>query len=190
MRRRRFTKTIALALLLVLVLPLQAANGAYQKSVLPTFSQTASVQARQALPIRLKIPRIKVNASIQYVGLTSVGAIGVPNSRSAVAWYKLGPRPGESGSAVIVGHSGSKPGPATVFDNLYKLREGDVLYVLDSKGKSIPFVVREVRTYSPTAIVPEVFTSEGIHLNLITCIWNPSKRSFTKRFVVFTDLKS
>jgi hypothetical protein len=42
------------------------------------------------LPVRLKIPSIKVNAAIRNVGLTAT-----VNSRADVAWYDLGPRPGE-----------------------------------------------------------------------------------------------
>lgn len=145
------------------------------------------------LPVRLKIPKLKINAAIQYVGLTSAGAMDVPGGRAFradVAWYKLGPRPGETGTAVIDGHSGRNPGPATVFDNLEKLKKGDELYVQDGKGKTITFVVRESRSYSPTANAPEVFSSvTGTHLNLITCIWNQSAKAFTKRYVVFADLK-
>lgn len=190
------------AVAVALVLPLQAARGAYEESVSSTFnwSGAASVNRtpyasnswEQALPTRLKIPRIKVNAAIQYVGLTDSGAVDVPKGRADVAWYKLGPRPGAVGSAVIVGHAGQKPGPATVFDNLPKLRRGDLLYVQDAKGKSITFVVRAVHTYSPDAIVPEVFTSaSGAHLNLVTCegVWSNAEHGFTERLVVFTDLK-
>ena len=143
------------------------------------------------LPVRLKIPKLKINAAIQYVGLTSSGAMDVPGGcafRSDVAWYKSGPRPGENGTAVIDGHSGRNPGPPTVFDNLQKLQKGDELYVQDSKGKSITFVVREGRIYSPNANAPEVFSSStGTHLNLITCIWNKSAKAFTTRFVIFAD---
>lgn len=177
----------AAAVTLSLLLPLQTANGVNRESGYSTLNEATT---RQALPIRLKIPKIKVSAPVQYVGLTSSGALGVPRGRAAVAWYNLGPRPGEKGSAVISGHSGSKPGPATVFDNLPKLRKGDVIYVQDSKGKSTTFVVREVRIYSPTADVSTLFDPTGVHLNLVTCIWNPARRAFTKRLVVFTDIKT
>jgi len=145
------------------------------------------------LPVRLKIPKLKINAAVQYVGLTSGGAMDVPKGasfRADVAWYKLGARPGETGTAVISGHSGRIPGPATIFNNLQKLQKGDLLYVQDSKGKSIAFVVQQSRIYSPNADAPEVFSStSGTHLNLITCIWNKSAKAFTTRIVVFADIK-
>ena len=163
-------------------------------TVTPPFVPTRVPPSKAApLPVRLKIPKLKINASIQYVGLTSSGALDVPGGRafrSDVAWYKSGPRPGENGTAVIDGHSGRNPGPATVFDNLQKLQKGDTLLVQDGNGKSLTFVVREGRSYSPNANAPEVFSSlTGTHLNLITCIWNQSAKAFTKRYVVFADLQ-
>ena len=163
-------------------------------TVTPPFVPTREPPSKAApLPARLKIPKLNINAAIQYIGLTSSGALGVPGGRafrSDVGWYKSGPRPGENGTAVIDGHSGRNPGPATVFDNLQKLQKGDTLLVQDAKGKTLTFVVQEGRIYSPNANAPEVFSSStGTHLNLITCIWNPSAKAFTKRFVVFADLQ-
>jgi len=203
MNGRRFsTSAVALILsALVIQAPTLATSA---ESIGLTFSQSGFVShtdhldglssaepVRPQLPVRLKIPKIRVNAKIQYVGLNSAGSVDVPKGRTDVAWYKLGPRPGQVGSAIIDGHSGRKPGPATVFDNLPKLQKGDVLYVEDRQKNSFAFVVREVKLYSPKARVPEVFSStDGIHLNLITCIWNSSAKAFTKRLVVFTDIKS
>ena len=57
----------------------------------------------------------------------------VPTILTSAAWYDLGPRPGDSGSAVIDGHFGLHNGIPVVFDNLYKLRTGDKIYVTDDK---------------------------------------------------------
>lgn len=187
---KRFSMITAVLVSLAFLAPQSASYGAYPESA---YSATSiSAQARPYLPVRLRIPKIKVNAAVQYVGLTSSGAVGVPNGRADVAWYKLGPRPGAEGSAVIVGHTGQKPGPATVFDNLPKLRKGDVVYVKDAKGHTFTFIVSQVRAYAPDAIVPEVFNSTGgSHLNLVTCegVWSNAEHGFTKRLVVFTDIK-
>lgn len=59
-----------------------------------------------ASPVRLKIPKINIDAAIESVGLTPEGAMDVPKSHTNVAWFNLGPRPGEQGSAVINGHFG------------------------------------------------------------------------------------
>src|SRR5947209_5303481 len=78
--------------------------------------------AKPGLPVHLKIPSINVDAAIEGVGLTPDGTMDVTKEAQGVAWYKLGRRPGERGSAVIAGHYGWKNGRAAAFDNLSKLR--------------------------------------------------------------------
>lgn len=142
-------------------------------------------------PVHLKIPRINVDATIERVGLTSDGAMDIPKSPNDVAWYALGPRPGDSGSAVIAGHYGWKDGNGSVFDDLHTLRKGDNIYIKDDRGAMVSFVVRESRRYDSTADASNVFiSSDGkAHLNLITCegVWNTVSEGYSKRLVVFTD---
>lgn len=143
------------------------------------------------LPVHLKIPNINVNAMVDSVGLTSDGSVDVPQGPNDVAWFNLGPRPGENGSSVIDGHSGWKDGIPAVFDNLGKLHIGDQLSIEDSKGNIIDFVVRELKTYGPYENVPTVFNSNDgkAHLNLITCtgVWDEAEKSHSERLVVFSD---
>lgn len=142
-------------------------------------------------PARLKIPKINVNASVEHVGLAQNGEMGVPKGPAGVAWLNLGPRPGEKGSAVIDGHFGWKNGIPAVFDNLYKLRKGDKIYIEDEKGVISTFVVRELRRYGEHDDASAAFGSvDGKeHLNLITCegAWDKTKKSYSNRLVVFTD---
>jgi LPXTG-site transpeptidase (sortase) family protein len=149
-------------------------------------------QSIVGLPTRLKIPAIDVDAPIEYVGLAPDGAMGIPKGPSDVGWYELGPRPGEDGSAVMAGHYGTwKNGQGSVFDNLHKLNQGDKIYIVDDKGMTTTFVVRESRRYDPKADAAEVFTAsdEKPHLNLITCegAWNKASKSYPQRLVVFAD---
>ena len=141
-------------------------------------------------PVRLKIPSIQVDLIVENVGLTSGGAMGVPKDPQNVGWFSLGVSPGNKGSAVIGGHSGYKTG-VVAFDDLEKLQIGDMVYVEDNTGESVAFTVRKSRVYDAEANAPEVFESYdgGIYLNLITCvgIWEETKKSYTKRLVVFTD---
>ena len=115
----------------------------------------------------------------------------VPKDRGNVAWFELGQRPGENGSAVIAGHYGWKNGKASAFDNLYKLRKGDTLYIEDDKGVITSFVVRESRRYDPEADASEVFGSNDgrARLNLVTCegAWDKVSRTYSKRLVVFAE---
>lgn len=142
-------------------------------------------------PTRLTIPGIKVNAVVQYVGVTADGTMDVPNNSVDVGWYKLGRRPGEPGSAVIAGHFDSKEGEPGVFNNLDKLQPGNKIYVKDEKGRTISFVVRESRKYNPGADATAVFGSNDgkAHLNLITCTgaWDTTQERYSHRLVVFTD---
>lgn len=149
------------------------------------------IDADPGLPARLVIPSINVNANVIQVGLTAGGAVDTPKGPYEVAWYKLGPRPGTEGSAVITGHYGPwQTGANSVFDNLHKLKKGDKVYVRDNAGKEFAFVVRESRIYGPNDTAPEVFnSSSGAHLNLITCSgqWLQNQRTYTQRLVVFAD---
>jgi LPXTG-site transpeptidase (sortase) family protein len=144
------------------------------------------------IPIRLTIPTINVDAPIESVGLTSESAMGVPQIPANTAWFNLGPRPGEIGSAVIAGHYGTwRNGEGSVFDAINTLVQGDSISVEDEMGMTKTFVVREIRSYDPTANAIDVFNSyDGrAHLNLITCegIWSDSSQQYSQRLVVFAD---
>lgn len=147
--------------------------------------------ANPAVPIRFKIPALAIDTNVELVGLTKDGAMDSPIGPAPVGWFDLGPRPGDVGSAVIDGHSGWKNGIPAVFDNLYKLKIGDKIYVVDGKGATIPFVVRSFQTYKPNQDATNIFGSSdgGSHLNLITCsgVWDPVAKSHSNRLVVFAD---
>lgn len=151
----------------------------------------AEEQVPNRLPTRIKIPKINLDAEIEYVGLTSSGEMATPESTRNVGWYEQGVRPGEEGSAVIAGHYGWGDGEASAFDELHKLRVGDRFTIEDDAGGIITFVVRANRRYDPGDDASDVFTSTdgGAHLNLITCEgdWDPVSKSYSKRLVVFAD---
>jgi LPXTG-site transpeptidase (sortase) family protein len=151
----------------------------------------AVADSEPGLPVYLRIPEIGVDAPIDSVGLTPEGALGVPKGPVTSAWFDLGPRPGENGSAVIDGHFGWKDGIPAVFDNLSKLHKGDIVYVEDTTGSTTAFVVRDIKTYGQNEDASDVFASSDgkAHLNLITCegVWNNIQKSYSNRLVVFTD---
>jgi len=160
--------------------------------IIQQIEKVKPIQPSASLPLRLKIPKIGVNAGLDYVGLTSTGAMGVPPGPSTAAWFQDGPRPGDIGSAVIDGHFGIwKGGIPSVFDNLYKLHKGDELMVEGENGVVITFIVSELRIYDQTQDASDIFSSTDgkAHLNLITCegVWNRALQSFPSRLVVFAD---
>jgi sortase (surface protein transpeptidase) len=154
-------------------------------------STVVSVQVAPALPARLIIPRIQVDALVQSVGLDN-GALGVPTNFTDVAWYKNGPRPGMVGSAVIDGHRSGKRVPHGVFFDLKQMVTGDIIKSIDQNGATSTFVVTAVTSYPYNATTDAVFSSNDNlpHLNLITCggVWDKGIALFTERIVVFSTL--
>ena len=166
-------------------------------AITPTIGTTSTTIANNenGSPVRLTIPKLNINAGFQYNGLKPDGTIEVPSNIYDVGWFTGSARPGEKGVAIVTGHVAqirrsvvTKPG---VFSNLSALSVGDRLSVVNDKGESFTFVVREIRTYDPSADATDVFTSNdgGAHLNLITCegSWDQAQLSYTQRLVVFTD---
>lgn len=152
----------------------------------PTAQETAV-----SAPVRIRIPRIAVDAAIKRMALATDGSMEVPKRPADTGWYGLGPRPGESGSAVIAGHVSWLYGATAVFADLRRLQPGDVITVLDDKGGVVSFIVRESRVYDAAADATEIFSSSDgkSHLNLVTCEgeWDKSVKQYTERLVVFAD---
>lgn len=144
------------------------------------------------VPQRIKIESINLDAAIEGVGLSSDGSMDVPSISKNTAWYNLGPRPGDKGSAVIDGHVNWKDGSPAVFADLYKLKPNDGITVEDNAGHRFSFIVRTSRSYDQNANTSDVFGSKDgkAHLNLITCegVWDQLSGRYPKRLVVFSDL--
>jgi Sortase domain len=139
-------------------------------------------------PPRLEIPAIKVAAHAIPLGKTRDNRIEVPTNWSVVGWWNGGPKPGERGPAVVVGHVDSKAGPA-VFYRLRDLRPGDVIRFVRADGSKARFVVEGTRTYSklrfPTAAV--YGPTDGRALRLVTCdgTFDWSQGHYRDNLVVF-----
>lgn len=187
----RWTLRIIFSSVLSLWLSLTIIPSAKVKAVSPSQipqNQTTNTNPIGS-PISLIIPSINVSARIQYVGMTAEREMETPNNSSDVGWFDLGVLPGEKGSAVVDGHFDTQSGDAGVFFNLYKLRPGDKIYVTDSNEQTLVFIVRGSRLFNP-GLADEVLNgSDSAHLNLITCdgVWDGTKKSYSKRLVVFTD---
>jgi len=189
--------------------PLAALNAAPDK-IIPTPAAPAPVTAPNAptdtpivappsaagtenigSPVRILIPSIGVNALIEPVALTATAAMDTPKNPLDAGWYDLGPRPGETGSAVVDGHVDWYNGGGAVFANLDKLKAGDKIMVSDANGSVVTFSVRESLRFDPSADATAVFISNdgSSHLNLITCdgVWDKQAKQYSKRLVVFAD---
>ena len=88
---------------------------------------------RPAVPDRIAIPAARVDTVVDAVGTGRGGAIRVP-SLGRAGWYEGGPRPGEPGRAVIIGHLDTKRGPG-LFARVPSLRTGDGIRITDRRGR-------------------------------------------------------
>jgi hypothetical protein len=86
---------------------------------------------RPSLPRRISIPDAGVSATVESVGADDAG-LELPHSQRA-GWWQGGPRPGEIGRSVIVGHLDSTKGP-DVFAKVPDLRKGAPISVQDASG--------------------------------------------------------
>lgn len=145
-------------------------------------------------PVRIRIPAIGIDTDIQQVGVNGTGNMAVPSNYTDTGWYKYGPAPGESGSAVIAGHVNNGLGLSGVFEHLGDLEVGDDVFIERADGTTVRFVVTGSRIYPYTDAPAEViFNPTGsVRLNLITCEgrWVKEDKTYDQRLVVFTKLAS
>ena len=197
------TRTVLLAVFTGFTLSVSAAilfyffpNASIQSGSAQALEDTAGLSpqasASYGLPVHIKIPAINVDAAVESVGLAPDGSMDVPKDPSDAAWFNLGPRPGDVGSAIIDGHYGPwKNGKLSVFDDLHTLRKGDTISVQDDAGTTISFVVRKIQRFDPNANDSDVFGSNDgqVHLNLITCdgVWDKTAKQYSQRLVIFAD---
>ncbi|MEO8863111.1 MAG: class F sortase [Candidatus Saccharimonadales bacterium] len=144
----------------------------------------------RSLPARLQIPRLKVDAAVEYMGLTAAGDMVAPSKYTEAGWYKYGPLPGNKGNAVIDGHVIGPQGQPGIFSGLSKLLPGDIVSVIDTNDQKTDFIVTGSRNFSESAKTKDVLPSEdGAHLILITCTgtWDQARRHYLERLAVFAD---
>ncbi len=143
------------------------------------------------LPVRLTIPRLKIDAAVEQIGLMPDRTMEVPKRFDTAGWYMLGRRPGELGNAVLAGHLDSKTGPA-IFWRLKELQPGDEVIVTGDDGQERRFLVRARETYRYDQVpIKQIFgRSQEIGLNLITCAGAFDRRTqnYEQRLVVYTTL--
>jgi LPXTG-site transpeptidase (sortase) family protein len=130
------------------------------------------------LPSRLRIPAIGLTTPpLEQLGRVvhpkkdqPRDSIELPNLPQDAGWFKDGPRPGQPGPAVVIGHVDMNHGPA-VFFRLREMKPGDAVFVDRADHTTQEFKVTAVRQVAksdfPTDDVyaPDLESS----LRLITC---------------------
>lgn len=145
----------------------------------------------RSVPVALRIPAIGVAVSLSTLGLNPDRTVQVPTNYQQPGWFRLGPSPGQIGSAVILGHVDDQVGPA-VFFRLRSLKAGDKVEVSLANGVVANFVVRTVATYLKSEFpAGQVYASHGYSaLQLVTCGGQFDRRahSYLSNVVVYTSL--
>jgi len=185
-----------LVLLLIVAAPLGARAGASAGLLPPALewrlgaartSRLLPIRGEPALPVRLQIPRIGVDAAITAVDLRPDGSLEVPAARDA-GWYRRTPVPGAHGSAVLTGHVDTPRAPA-IFARLAELRPGDRIGVAGEDGWTTVFEVRALSRHAKAALPPALWRPDRRRLlRVITCggSFDHQRRSYHDNIVVHT----
>lgn len=144
-----------------------------------------------ARPARLHVPALDLRARIVPTGLDDRGGVAAPPYSQAdrVGWYQDGPRPGEAGVALVVGHVDTDTRRA-VFYALSTVTRGTEVRITGSDGRVTVFTVESTqvvqgegfdadRAYGPR--------EEGrAELRLLTCggTYDREERSYTSNVVL------
>ena len=197
-RRRLIRLAAPVALLLVAVsgCGTDSPEDPSPGSQLPRAAVTGDRPAPRAAPRRvtrprsLRIPAIGVSAPIIPIGLHKDRTIQVPQDFGKAGWYRLGPKPGARGPAVIVGHVDSKTGPA-VFYRLRELKRGNRILIRGGGGRTVRFRVNGLERW-PKAEFPtrRVYgRTRGSVLRLVTCSGNfdSSSGHYVDNTIVFAS---
>ena len=144
------------------------------------------------VPVRIEIPAIGVTSSLDRLGRAPDKTVQVPSRWEVAGWFAPGTRPGDPGSAVILGHVDSRSGPA-VFHRLRELRRGDLVEVARADGSTVRFVVQRTEQYDkrrfPTDEV--YYPTLTPALRLVTCggEFDATAGHYRSNIIVFATLR-
>jgi sortase (surface protein transpeptidase) len=160
------------------------------------FRSTRGYRATPA-PVRLEIPAIRVDTGLQRLGQEQDGTVEVPKGPhqwDMAGWYAEGTRPGDPGSAVILGHVDSKSDGPAVFFRLRDLRRGDEIKVVRADGSTVRFAVDRTEQFPksrfPTDDVYYPTLTPG--LRLVTCggSFDATAGHYRSNVIVFATLRT
>ncbi|WP_344075440.1 class F sortase, partial [Streptomyces crystallinus] len=140
----------------------------------------------------LAIPYFSLKAPVVGLGLDPGHHLATPpvDDPKLVGWYQSGPSPGESGTAVAVGHRDTRTG-AAVFANLGMLKPGRLVEARRADGRTAVYTVDAVRKYDKASFPDqEVYGPRNRpELRLITCGGKfDRKKGYESNVVVFAHL--
>jgi LPXTG-site transpeptidase (sortase) family protein len=158
--------------------------------LIQTTSAESDSAPQPASGMRLQIPSINLDAPVDQLGPDAQGHLTAPTKWDDTGWYRDGPRPGQDGVALIMGHVDSNVGPA-VFWNLHKVPVGASVVVNDN-GRQLEFRVTDSRSFPETQPpLGDIFSTDPpSRLALLTCSgdFNPLTHRYNDRLMVTAQL--
>ncbi|MFF4151958.1 class F sortase [Streptomyces sp. NPDC001651] len=172
--------------------PPQPASAAAADSHLPGRLAKSVRPLPYAMPNRVRIPGIQVDAPIIPVGLDADGWVAAPppEDPNLAGWFTGSVTPGEKGTAVVVGHVDNTQGPA-VFYGLGSLEKGKRVEIAREDSKTAVFQIYGIEVFEKNDFPGDrVYASKGTaELRVITCGGGFTKQSgYDGNVVVFAGL--
>jgi hypothetical protein len=188
-RRHTWHLAVLLAgLVLLLMFPLTGCSEGSEPAV--ASFRAVSTHSAVALPVRIRIPAAHVDSTLERVGRAADGTLAVPSRWDIAGWYEEGPRPGQPGPAVIVGHVDSTSGPA-VFFHLSTLHPGDAVYVDRADGSTATFRVTSLSRIPSSRFPTDLVYAPTLQssLRLLTCggSFDPATKRYRDNVIVFAS---
>ena len=141
-----------------------------------------------AMPVRLRIPELRVDSPLQHLDRLADGTVAVPKRPDIAGWYEQGPRPGQPGPAVILGHVDSRTGPG-IFLNLSLVPRGAVVHVDRANRTTVTFRVTKVSRVPKDRFPTDLVYAPTLEptLRLVTCggSFDERRRSYRDNVIVF-----
>ncbi|MFJ4899525.1 class F sortase [Streptomyces sp. NPDC088727] len=157
----------------------------------PGSDDTTTETTPAAPPQRIRIASIGLDKPLTGLRVQQDGTLAAPGDPADVGWWSDGPRPGDPGAAVFVGHVDSATGPAA-FYGLSSLRPGDRITVRRDDHTELAFTVRALRSYEKDAFPDsQVYATTGPPaLRLITCggTYDRTQGEYLDNLVVYATL--
>jgi len=129
-----------------------------------------------AVPVRLRIPALHLNSPLERLDLQADGTVAVPKDPDIAGWYDRGPRPGQAGPAVILGH-------------VARLPHGAVVKVDRADGSTVTFRVTKVSRVAKTRFPTDLVFAPTLEptLRLVTCggSFDETRRSYRDNVIAF-----
>jgi sortase (surface protein transpeptidase) len=164
----------------------ELAQPATWGGVLPTGA--VSIGAAGPVPVGIRVDVLGVEAPIVPVGTTDDQMLELPTDAATVAWFRSGPAPGGSGSAVLAAHVDYAGQPGVFFD-LDLLEPGSQIDVAFADGTWRSFATTGPAVLLPKGALPVdvVFRRGGEPvLTLVTCggVFDRVRRSYEDNTIV------